>query len=104
MIDGYPEESELSKIEMWDVRDIDDLIKYIRERWMYADAGYFYLAGKNVLRLELHTAGWSGNESIIDSLQKNFIFWSMFWKKSTVGGHYYFVIKRRLLCKEPSKS
>lgn len=94
--DGYPEEHELSKITEW--RDFtfsgtNALIEYIRERWQYADCGYFKLTGKRVLKLELHTGGWSGNEDIIEALKRNYTFWGMHWRKSTAGGHYYFKIK-----------
>ena len=94
--DGYPTDEELQEIRQWSKNRIVDydvlgLLDYIRDRWRYADSGYFKLVGKRVLRLELHTAGWSGNESIIDALQEN-VFWFMWWQKSTRGGHYYFRI------------
>lgn len=90
--DGYPTEETLTKIEEWDFKDWLGLIEFIESIWMHKDWG-FVKKGKKVVRLELHTAGWSGNESIIHSLQKNFGFWCVCWQKSITGGHYYFKIK-----------
>ena len=68
-----------------------DLIRAIKSMWKYADVGYFKY-DKNTRILELHTAGWSDNEEIISSLEKNRFFWSLYWQKSERGGHYYFYI------------
>ncbi len=95
--DGYPEVTELEKIEKWKLVKLEDLcalIEYIRCRWQYEAMGYFDLRGKNVLKLTLSTAGWSGNESIISALQRNFIFWSVGWRKSERGGHFWFTFKK----------
>jgi len=84
---------QLNKIEKWPINSTDDiknLIDYIRRLWWYSETG-FVLKGKQVLRLELHTYGWSGNEDIIRALRKN-DFWLLFWEKSTRGGHYWFKI------------
>lgn len=35
-IDGYPDENELNKIENWK-DDWDELFKFIKERWKFAD-------------------------------------------------------------------
>jgi len=86
---GYPEPEELEIIRQWDaIHDPLGLIEYIRERWAYADAGYFKFDAEQGT-LELHTAGWSGNESIVDALMDN-PFWMFFWEKSERGGYYYF--------------
>ena len=89
---GYPTDDELDKIEAWDI--VEDgslaLVEYIRERWQYADCGYFKVSGKRVKKVELHTGGWSGNEDIIRFLKRQNMFWIMFWRKSERGGHYYF--------------
>ena len=91
---GYPTEEELETIKNWDLveRPVIELIEYVRERWQYVDYGAFELKGKRILKLELHTCGWSGNESIIKALQDNSLFWATCWEKSTRGGHYYFKI------------
>lgn len=92
--DGYPEESELQKIKEWDYKDIPNLMLYVEERWQYADSGYFKVVPhKGRDEYHLSTAGWSGNESIIEALHENLMFWSLCWMKSERGGHYVFEIR-----------
>jgi len=87
----YPTEEELERIAKWDVSDAQGLIEFIRGLWRYAEDGYFELSGDE---LGLSTAGWSGNEEIIEALRRNHLFWALHWKKSERGGHYYFGMKR----------
>jgi len=90
----YPTEEELNIIEKWDLakKSVRGLLDDVKSIWWCSDMG-FQLTGKRVLRLELHTLGWSGNEDIIGALRKNYIFWGMYWKKSIRGGHFYFRIE-----------
>lgn len=91
--DPYPTEDELDQIEQWDHEDPKGLMEFIREDlWWEPDWG-FKLTGKKVLKLALHTGGWSGNESIIGALQRN-MFWMLYWQRSDRGGHYYFRITK----------
>ena len=96
-MDEYPTDEQLSFIEKFDLtkNNVLELLEYIENIWWMPDWGY-NIKGKRILKLELHTGGWSGNEDIIRSLQTNFIFWSMYWVKHIRGGHYYFTIKRKL--------
>lgn len=97
--EGYPEVFELEKIEQWDYKDFVNLIDFIEERWTYAESGYFSkewtkddIHGMDELTVNMSTAGWSGNESIIESLLKNRLFcmcWYYSWRR---GGHYVFKI------------
>ncbi len=92
----YPSENTLNKIKQWDILKWDSvlaLLDFIEQEWRYSE-NYYKLSGKRVLRLELHTAGWSGNEDIIVSLRNTPMFWLFYWQKSVRGGHYYFKIKR----------
>ena len=84
---GYPDEAELDKIRKWFMDDAMGLIQFINELWKYADNGYFKFTTGH---LELHTAGWSGNEDIVEALMDNKMFWLLFWEKTERGGHYYF--------------
>jgi hypothetical protein len=95
MKDGYPTKKELDKIEKWDFmqKSIVPLIEYVQKRWQYADSGYFEVKGKRVLKIRMSTAGWSGNESLIEALRKNIIFWTFYWAKSVRGGHYFFKVR-----------
>ena len=95
---GYPEEHELNTIRNWPLESHADAMKlvgYIRERWQYADYFYFQMyerpKGWNV---QISTAGWSGNESIIEALQSNPVFWGLYWRMSRAGGHYTFFIPK----------
>ena len=97
MSDIYPRENELLAIKEWNFlkKSIQDFLCEIKRLWHWEDWGY-KLSGKRVLRLELHTGGWSGNESIIEALRDNFVFWTVCWIKSQRGGHYWFEIKLKL--------
>lgn len=92
----YPSEELLKSIEEYDLitRPVEPLLTVLEDNWKYADVGYYNLTGKQVLRLELHTGGWSGNEDIIRALRKNKVFFSAWWTKEERGGHYYFKIRR----------
>lgn len=99
--DGYPDDDDLAIIREWDVaKDAMGLVKFIENHWAYAMAGYFKIkTGKNKLghsiwRVNMDTAGWSGNESIIDALQQNAMFWIACWESSRRGGHYVFEIPK----------
>lgn len=90
--DGYPIKTELSQIKDWSYKDPLGLIEYIRNLWWHGESGVI-LKGKHVFRLELHTWGWFGNESIISALKKS-SFWQLWWRQSRRGGHYSFKIKK----------
>mgnify|MGYP001583711249 CR=1 FL=1 len=96
----YPTEEQLKIIQEWDLslHPVMELIEYIRSLWWMPNWG-FKLKDKRVLRLELHTGGWSGNEDIIHVLEQNYYFW-YFLEESTVGGHYWFTIMPQFWKKE----
>lgn len=96
MKNQYPTNKELKEISNWDIleKGVIGLLNLIEELWWCNSTG-FILKGKRKLKLELHTWGWSGNEDIINVLQK-IMFWFMFWRKSIRGGHYYFKIDLKL--------
>ena len=97
--DGYPTDEFLERIGKLEViPDIWEFIDEIQEAWWMADWGFRltkpYRTKDDKYRhrtLELHTGGWSGNESIIYAL-KNSMLWAMYWRKTIRGGHYYFKI------------
>lgn len=94
MKDVYPTDNELKAISNWEFceRSVIELLEYLRGLW-WMDTWGFHLKGKHILRLELHTGGWSGNEDIIEALRRNYLFWMMCWEKTLRGGHYYFRIE-----------
>ena len=98
----YPEDRELEKIENWVIsstQDCMDLMDIVKSLWSYPN--YFSMTyksgvGKNpVFKFNLSTGGWSGNESIIGALQKNYMFWALTWFSSQRGGHYVFEVKHK---------
>jgi hypothetical protein len=85
---GYPSDEELKAIEEYDLPGgVEGLVDMIKDLWHY-ECG-FVRKGKV---LELHTGGWSGNEDIIDALERNMCFFMFYWQKSERGGHHYFEI------------
>jgi hypothetical protein len=90
----YPTNKELKIIEDWDFtkQSVKNFLDFIKKIWNWANVGFYQLKGKRILRLELHTGGWSGNEDIIVAIQNNELFWLICWQKSVRGGHYYFRI------------
>jgi len=92
--DGYPDEASLKAIKEWDVlkQGLDGLLELVAENTNWADR-QIRITGKKVIRFEYHTGGWSGNEEVIGALRENLCFFAFFWRKSTRGGHYYFIIE-----------
>lgn len=93
---NYPDEESLKQIKDWDVltKSVQNLLDLVYENTNWADR-QIHQSGKRVIRYEYHTGGWSGNEDVIGALHQNFLFWSMFWEKTTRGGHYWFRINLR---------
>ncbi len=88
---GYPDKRELARIRKWDaIGDPLGLLEYVKQLW--SDYGsYTYNAETG--ELALITGGWSGNESIIAALERNLLFWALFWQKSERGGGYWFRVE-----------
>ena len=102
--DGYPTDEALKYIRNWGSEkvgdelvfgkffnntDYTDLLDYIKVLWTYGSDAYNEEDGM----FELHTCGWSGNESIIEEL-KNTSFWLIKFRAYSAGGHYYFRLNR----------
>ena len=100
--DGYPTGEALDYIKNWSALHgginvkfgykfgkglHDELIAYIKQLWWMSDDAIDYQVGL----LELHTYGWSGNESIVEEL-RNTDLWTFKFRAETTGGHYYFKI------------
>lgn len=108
----FPTEEELRAIEEWnlDEKPVSGLLELIERLWRWSDwgvrkrIGYGVLRKRKVLKFELHTGGWSGNEEIVKALMKNSVFWSQYWEKIIRGGHYYFEIPVRHLSENPVKA
>ena len=110
MEEKYPTKKELKFIEKFDVtkKPVKELIEFIEGIWWMPSFGFLLKKRRNAFKtvtttkdkpkyryhmyLELHTGGWSGNEDIIKSLDKNKWF-SFFFKDSWKrGGHFTYEI------------
>jgi hypothetical protein len=87
--DGCPDETELQRVREWPYADLPGLLEFVHERWSYPD---YWREEGDVLHAS--TGGWSGNESLIDALQENRMFWALCWISSRRGGHFEFDLKR----------
>lgn len=85
-LDGaYPTEAALERIEHWD-GDLRELMIFCASIW-WAEGWGWHQEGEDYY---VSTGGWSGNESIISALQKNFTFWMLHHRSTRLGGHYMF--------------
>ena len=97
--DGYPIEGELEQIRKWDGQDPSGWFAFIRSCWWAADWGWTEFEGTDDLKrwqriYLISTGGWSGNESIISAMQKNFVLWALSWHQHRRGGHWEFRVSR----------
>ena len=89
--DGYPTDEELAKIRDWPYTDPAGWFEFIKSCWWAADWGW---KQKGDI-YHISTAGWSGNEQIIEeAMMANRVLWAFTWEESRRGGHYKFTVKR----------
>lgn len=93
--DGYPTADALWCVMHWPWDDSAGWFEFIKSIWWMADWGWREgqtedpIYGK-VWQYRISTGGWSGCESIIETMQKNHVLWHMTWAQSRRGGHYIF--------------
>lgn len=85
---GYPTEEELAELDAFRGTP-RDLVDAVDELWWHDGFSMEPIADAYLLRLS--TWGWSGNEEIIEHLQRSW-FWFFFWAMSRRGGHFEFEI------------
>lgn len=85
--DGCPTDETLERIKQWSPSDPVGLFEFVEQCW--SKAGRFVFADNTV---QMSTGGWSGNEDVIDALQRNCVAWSLCWVMSRAGGGYEFEI------------
>ena len=96
MENGYPEENDFELIKNWDIHDPRGVFEFLQEIWWAADWGFHIKRGRDynykwVMRINMSTGGWSGNEEII-SVMKETMLWMLYWTNNRRGGHYTFEI------------
>lgn len=106
--DNYPTDEALKIIEEWKLpngrKDIAKFFEFVKSLWWCASWGWHEedttdeLFNTPLMRYEISTGGWSGNESLIGAMEKNWIIWHMTWVQSRRGGHYIF--ENRILSEE----
>lgn len=94
--DGYPSEEARWIIENWTYElPTIELFDFIRSLWYLRSFGWHEFTNENGKQeYNLSTAGWSGNESIIHALEKNWLVWDTTWEQSRRGGHYIFEVDK----------
>lgn len=97
--DGYPTEDSLDQIRAYS----GSLLAFFREiknLWWGGNDGISETIGKDalggrIIRVRLHTWGWSGNESIIEAMESNLMMQMIAWVESRRGGHYIYEFRRK---------
>lgn len=97
---GYPTPDALRLIENWHHEYAVTWFEFIHSMWYAADWGWKsevvphrFREGRNVMKFDVSTAGWSGNESIVKSMQKNEMLWWKTHYQTRRGGHYIFELE-----------
>lgn len=95
--DGYPTDAALEIIKLWHWDDAPGWFEFVHNIWHMASWGWqerqdphSWKKDQQVVEYHISTAGWSGNESIIRSMQENHMMWALCWVQSRRGGHYIF--------------
>ena len=89
--DGYPTDAFLQSIRDWPYKSgFNALLEHAMQGHIY-DKYWSCEPDENGGKVwRISTGGWSGNESIIDALEENSMFWLICWYQSRRGGHYIF--------------
>lgn len=97
--DGYPTQDALSIIESWPPSNITCWFDFVFKIWTSPEWAWSTTVKQhryrstNVREYKISTTGWSGNESIIEAMQRNYLLWSTTWYESRRGGHYTFEVE-----------
>jgi hypothetical protein len=97
---GYPTDDELAGIsrfnEAFTTAELRDLFAYLRSLWWMPEWGWHEKSGDEpgVTRYEISTGGWSGNEEILTTFERECpIPYFATWESSRRGGHFVFEIR-----------
>jgi hypothetical protein len=114
----YPEDDDLERIEKWRIEWLNDgkhpvygpWFDAIKALWWMPEWGWTEEDGSDDLHerpvriYSISTGGWSGNESLIGAMERNFICWSQTFVQMRRGGHYVFYAPRLTTPSECSPS
>lgn len=86
----------LAEIALWQGRP-HHLIRFVGESEGFRRFGSFEEErGVSKMIYRLSTGGWSDNEDMIQALQGNHLFWTLYWETSRRGGHHTFEIPHKI--------
>ena len=90
----YPDPKTLQLIATWDGEDPRDMLELIDKAWnhVYGEVHIKYTT-TGVIRMELITGGWSGNEEVLFALHINRLWDALYWQKSERGGFHVYEVK-----------
>jgi len=88
--DGYPTEATLQAIRDWEGVNTRDLLEAVMGAWYWDDMAKETAPGLFVFA----TGGWSGNESLVDTLMRNPFVMGFTSNILTPGGLHIFAIAR----------
>jgi len=75
-----------------------DAFKYANEAFEWFKENYHHRYGtirEHDGLIEIHTGGWSDNETLVEQLKKT-AWWLLHFKAIETGGHYYFATNNQL--------
>ncbi len=84
--DGYPTDKTLKAVRSWPYDKAAELMEELRRIWKYED--YFTQDEEMPGLYHVSTGGWSGHESLIETMQENIMVWGQVWLAERRGGHY----------------
>lgn len=92
--DDYPTMEACNKIRYWPENDFKGMMQFVKRLWKYSTDGYWTETEVNkTIEYGISTAGWSGNEDLLQAMGENGTFWIQCWIQSRRGGHYIFEVK-----------
>lgn len=90
--DGYPTQWAYHRIAQGPWARMQDVFDFIERIWCFGSMGFFRKEAQDGgVRYWLSTAGWAGNETLIEAMKQNFVLWST-WEQTRKGGHYEFFV------------
>jgi hypothetical protein len=97
--DGYPTKDACEIVSKWHWDDAKGWFKFIESIWHLKSWGWKEgeaideITNKKTWCYYISTAGWSGNETLINAMQENDWMWNLNWVQSRRGGHYIFELR-----------
>ena len=100
--EGYPDEKTLRLVRHYSGSALE-FFRALKTGWKHGESGVREnlnardLCGHRIVRFQLHTWGWSGNEELINAMERNLMLQMLTWEQSRRGGHYVYEFKRDLV-------